>query len=92
MKQRTMKKLSIKDFHRFMRGPFQEHMEQAFKKHHIFCEADLQSSSRKVAYLYAPIALQRGPRPAYFQGFVHRFVGRVLFGLWGGADTIQPPL
>jgi hypothetical protein len=41
---------------------------------------------------HAPIALQRPPQRAYFQGFVHRFVGRVLFGLFGGADTIQPPL
>jgi hypothetical protein len=41
---------------------------------------------------HAPIALQRAPRRAYFQGFVHRFVGRVMFGLSGGADTIQPPL
>jgi hypothetical protein len=38
-----MDKLSIKDFHRFMRGPFAVSMERAFKSHHIFCEADLQS-------------------------------------------------
>jgi hypothetical protein len=36
-------KLSIKEFHRFMRGPFVGSIERAFKKHHIFCEADLQS-------------------------------------------------
>jgi hypothetical protein len=38
-----MKKLSIKDFHRFMRGAFANSIEHAFKQHHIFCEADLQS-------------------------------------------------
>ena len=38
-----MNKLSIKDFHRFMRGPFADSIERAFEKHHIFCKADLQS-------------------------------------------------
>ena len=38
-----MKKLSIKDFHRFMRGPFATSIEKAYKSHNIFCEADLQA-------------------------------------------------
>ena len=38
-----MEKLSIKDFDRFMRGPFRDRVEKAFEKHQIFCEADLQS-------------------------------------------------
>jgi hypothetical protein len=38
-----MKKLSIKDFHRFIRGPFKDSVYRAFRSHHIFCEADLQS-------------------------------------------------
>lgn len=42
-KNRNQQRLSIKDFHRFMRGPFENHIRKAFKSHHIFCEADLQS-------------------------------------------------
>ena len=38
-----MNKLSIKEFHRFMRGPFVTSIRKAFKSHQIFCEADLQS-------------------------------------------------
>jgi hypothetical protein len=38
-----MDKLSIKEFHRFMRGPFVVSIERAFRMHDIFCEADLQS-------------------------------------------------
>jgi hypothetical protein len=38
-----MRRLSIKDFHNFMRGPFAKSIERAYKSHHIFCEADLQS-------------------------------------------------
>jgi hypothetical protein len=38
-----MKKLSIKDFHSFMRGEFRACLRTAFKSHQIFCEADLQS-------------------------------------------------
>lgn len=38
-----VRKLSIKDFHRFMRGPFASSIEKAYKSHHIFCEADLQA-------------------------------------------------
>jgi hypothetical protein len=38
-----MDKLSIKDFHHFMRGPFAVSMSRAYKQYHIFCEADLQS-------------------------------------------------
>ena len=38
-----MKKLSIKEFHQFMRGSFLRSIEKASKSHHIFCEADLQS-------------------------------------------------
>jgi len=36
-------KLSIKEFHQFMRGPFVVSIERAFRMHQIFCEADLQS-------------------------------------------------
>jgi hypothetical protein len=39
----SVSKLSIKDFHRFMRGPFVASIKRAFKSHQIFCEADLQS-------------------------------------------------
>jgi hypothetical protein len=38
-----VKKLSIKEFHRFMRGPFAIYIDKAYKSHKIFCEADLQS-------------------------------------------------
>ena len=38
-----MEKLSIKEFHSFMQGPFAKSIERAFKSHHIFCEADLQA-------------------------------------------------
>ena len=38
-----MTKLSIKQFHRFMRGKFRQSIERAFTSHQIFCEADLQS-------------------------------------------------
>ena len=38
-----MKRLSIKDFHRFMRGGFAKSIKKAFVEHQIFCEADLQS-------------------------------------------------
>jgi hypothetical protein len=39
----SVNKLSIKEFHSFMRGAFADSIELAFKKHYIFCEADLQS-------------------------------------------------
>ena len=42
-KHKKQPKLSIKDFHRFMRGSFRNHIGNAYKSHHIFCEADLQS-------------------------------------------------
>jgi hypothetical protein len=38
-----MRRLSIKDFHNFMRGSFAKSIGRAYKSHHIFCEADLQS-------------------------------------------------
>ena len=38
-----MEKLSIREFHRFMQGSFAASIERAFRMHHIFCEADLQS-------------------------------------------------
>jgi hypothetical protein len=38
-----MNKLSIKEFHIFMRGAFKDSIEHLYKSHHIFCEADLQS-------------------------------------------------
>lgn len=38
-----MKKLSIKEFHSFMRGTFKVSIERAYRNHRIFCEADLQS-------------------------------------------------
>jgi hypothetical protein len=38
-----MTKLSIVQFHRFMRGAFGESIRWAYRTHQIFCEADLQS-------------------------------------------------
>jgi len=38
-----MEKLSIVQFHRFMRGNFAESIRKAYRTHEIFCEADLQS-------------------------------------------------
>jgi hypothetical protein len=38
-----MAKLSIVQFHRFMRGNFAESIRMAYRTHQMFCEADLQS-------------------------------------------------
>jgi hypothetical protein len=38
-----MSKLGVRQFHKFMRGPFRESIRRAYRSHRIFCEADLQS-------------------------------------------------
>jgi hypothetical protein len=38
-----MRKLSIIQFHRFMRGDFARSIRSAYQSHKIFCEADLQA-------------------------------------------------
>lgn len=38
-----MPKLTVHQFHDFMRGDFRKSIERAYKAHKIFCEADLQS-------------------------------------------------
>jgi hypothetical protein len=62
----------------------------------VYCRADAREREngimRSAANRHRQLRCNILHKSAYFHSCVRRFVGRVIFGLLGGADTTQPPL